>query len=104
MIIKSLIISGIIAILLIIIFAPIVPYRPIAVSNDRLANLIVDRSLLTKEHLDRIEHVLKYYDKRYWRISNKKLLINISLVFSKELLWNFTIKAEDNKWLIEHPL
>lgn len=57
---------------------------------------------LTKEHLDRLEHVLHYYGVKYRRISDLKLLLGGSI--DADTSWNFTTKANDMKWLKAHPV
>ena len=66
------------------------------------AGIIENPDSLMKEHLDRLEHVLRYYGVKYRRVSDLKLLLGGSIDAATS--WNFTSKANDVKWLIEHPV
>ncbi|RUO29724.1 hypothetical protein CWE12_07065 [Aliidiomarina sedimenti] len=69
---------------------------------DNREGFVEDPALLTKEHVDRVEHVLRFYDVEFDRVSDTRLLISSSI--DKDSLWNFTKKAEDSEWLENHPL
>ncbi|RUO29561.1 hypothetical protein [Aliidiomarina soli] len=69
---------------------------------DNREGIVEDPALLTKEHVDRVEHVLRFYDVEFDRVSDTRLLISSSI--DKDSLWNFTKKAEDSEWLENHPL
>jgi len=86
----------------IVFFIPIIPYSPIVSDLGREIKLVANNELITKDHLDRAEHVFKYYGENYWRVSSNTLFICIPLKLDKELIWNYTIKAEDPNWLKEH--
>jgi hypothetical protein len=92
-------------IVILVIMLPVFPYEPIIARHiGREIHLISDTSLHTPDHLDRIEHVLTYYDERYWRISSKQVYICLTLFLNRELAWNYTTKAEDSGWLRNHPV
>lgn len=68
-----------------------VPYVPI-VSVDSV--LTDTPKLLTPDHLDAVDHVLSYYGQKH-EFCGEKLYIEASLANDRDLLWNFTTKAED---------
>lgn len=51
--------------------------------------------MLTPGHLDRVEVVLKRYDEWYQRIDATHLRISRKLWRDRDLLWNYTTKAEN---------
>jgi hypothetical protein len=68
-------------------------------------NEIVDSpNLLTQEHLNNVELVLRYYRIGFQRISPVKLIILNGTQLDRDTLWNFTSKANDNQWLSTHPI
>lgn len=68
-------------------------------------NKIIDSpNLLTQEHLNDVEHVLRYYRIGFQRISPDKLIILNGMQLDRDTLWNFTSKANDNHWLSTHPI
>ncbi len=69
---------------------------------DSREGIVEDAGLLTKEHVDRVEHVLQFYDVEFHRVSETQLLIMTPI--DKDTLWNFTTKAEDDVWLKDHPI
>jgi len=72
-------------------------YRPLVFDGNKLN---YEEVLNTKEHYDRVEQVLRYYDIVFDRSGET------SLTFEKpielDLMWNFTSKAEDDEWLKAH--
>lgn len=69
---------------------------------DNREGIVEDATLLNKEHVDRVEHVLRFYKIEFHRASDTRLLISPSI--DKDSLWNITSKAEDSAWLEDHPL
>jgi hypothetical protein len=49
-------------------------YAPRKWSNR--VGIVENHASLTKEHLDRLEHVLRYYGVKYRRVSDMKLLLD----------------------------
>ena len=62
---------------------------------------IIDSSKSTKEHLKKVENVLKYYGVKY-KFSDGRLMIDSRVWGNKETMTNITAKAFDKKWLNEH--
>jgi len=73
-------------------------YIPIVFQQDHLMDV---PELLTQEHVKNVIHVLKYYDEK-WKIENGKLFVSNEI--DREILWNYTTKANDSIWLSEHLL
>lgn len=73
----------------------VVEYVPIV--SDGRQQLVQDRTLLTAAHLDRLEVILQSYGVAYKRADVNHLLIPRSLSNDRDLLWNYTSKAEDLK-------
>lgn len=64
-------------------------------------DIIESKKLLTAKHQENVIHVLEYF-KEKWKIKDGKLFVLRNI--DTELLWNYTIKANDSIWLIEHKL
>ncbi|MEN2413693.1 hypothetical protein [Flavobacterium mesophilum] len=73
-------------------------YIPIVFQQDHLMDV---PELLTQEHVKNVIHVLKYYDEK-WKIENGKLFVSNEI--DREILWNYTTKANDSIWLSENLL
>lgn len=56
---------------------------------------------LTPAHRENIKHVLNYYGHEFEE-KNGKLYIRENL--ESELIWNYTTKANDSDWLMNHLL
>ncbi len=54
---------------------------------------------LTNKHRANIQQVFRYYDVPF-KVQNGKILYKGEI--EKEVLWNFTIKANDTIWLNSH--
>jgi len=67
-------------------------YVPIV--TNRTMELVEDRSLLTAAHLDHVEVVLKNYGEFSERLGPTRLRISPWLAFDRDLLWNYTTKAQ----------
>jgi hypothetical protein len=78
-----------------------VTYIPIVHKGN---DLVADSTLITKEHLDNLEHVLTVYGLGYIRVSEKEIKIHRKLWKNRDYLWNMTTKANDRIWLKLHPL
>lgn len=63
--------------------------------------IIESKKLLTAKHQENVIHVLENY-KEKWKIKDGKLFVLRNI--NTELLWNYTSKANDSIWLIEHKL
>jgi hypothetical protein len=73
-------------------------YIPIVLSGDELVEV---PKMMTEKHRENIIHVLKYYGEN-WKMENGKLFIAGKI--DREILWNYTTKANDSKWLVEHRI
>lgn len=67
------------------------------VSSDN--GLIESKTLLTVEHQKNMIHVLESYHEK-WKIVEGKLFVSKNI--ENELLWNYTMKANDSIWMREH--
>lgn len=73
-------------------------YNPIVFQQNHLIDV---PELLTQEHVKNVIHVLKYYGEK-WTIEKGKLFVSNEI--DREILWNYTTKANDSIWLSEHLL
>jgi hypothetical protein len=73
-----------------------VEYIPIIFRQDKLVDA---PDLLSKAHIKNVIHVLKFHNEK-WKIYNGKLLVSRNI--DREILWNYTTKANDSVWLAEH--
>ena len=71
-------------------------YIPLVLENDEI---IEKPSLLNKNHKLNMIQVLSYNNED-WKFKDEKLLIKRSI--DRELLWNYTTKANDSVWLSTH--
>lgn len=70
------------------------PYIPIVLSDlTGRQGLVEDKTLLTPEHISAVQVVLNEYNQPYKMIDGE-LYIKPSLWRDRDLLWNFTSKAE----------
>ena len=60
-------------------------------------NLVKEEKLYTKEHYDKVEYVLNFYKIPYTRSGNVEIKFKKPL--DKELMWNYSTKAENKQWL-----
>ena len=67
----------------------------VPVLMDSRQQLVENPTILTPAHLDRVEAVLKGYGEWYHRVDATHLRISRKLSHDRELLWNYTMKAED---------
>ena len=72
-----------------------VPYRPVIRSQEEL---VVSDSASSPEHQENIKRVFDFYSVPY-REENGKILIPADVWQDRELMWNYTTKANDPKWL-----
>lgn len=80
-------------------------YVPIVLDNRK--GLVDVPSMRDKEHLDRVEKVLRYHRIEYQRIAPLKLRIHskqwcLGNDISRDTLWNMTSKANDPVWMEAH--
>ncbi|MEX0775851.1 MAG: hypothetical protein WD042_09085 [Phycisphaeraceae bacterium] len=73
------------------------PAEYVPVVMDGRQQLVENPALLTPEHLDRLEVVLKRYGEWYQRTDATHLRISRSLSRDRDLLWNYTTKSEDGQ-------
>ena len=73
-------------------------YIPLVFENDEI---IEKPSLLTENHKSKMIQVLNYHDEK-WKLQGEKLLVKRNI--DRELLWNYTTKANDSDWLRTHKV
>lgn len=75
--------------------------KPVILDNEKLIHTeIVDMPIDFNKN---IIQVLNYYGEEYhMEINTNKLMIKRKLFENKELLWNYTNKANDSLWLKNH--
>lgn len=73
-------------------------YIPLILEKEEI---IEKPSLLTENHKLKMIQVLNHYDEK-WKLEDKKLLVKRNI--DRELLWNYTTKANDSVWLISHKV
>ena len=71
-------------------------YSPVFLIDN---NLISIPDSLTEQHTRNIRYVFKYYDVDF-KILDNKVLYKADI--NKELMWNYTLKANDTEWLKLH--
>ena len=71
-------------------------YNPIFLIDGKM---IAIPDSLTEEHKKNIRYVFKYYNVDF-RIQDNKVFYKAHI--NKELMWNYTLKANDTKWLTSH--
>jgi hypothetical protein len=71
-------------------------YIPLVFAKDEI---IEKPSLLTERHKSKMIQVLNYYDEK-WKLEDEKLLIKGNI--DRNLLRNYTTKANDSDWLKTH--
>jgi hypothetical protein len=71
-------------------------YIPQVFDGDRLVEV---PKMMTEKHKKSVVKILKYYDED-WKIENGKLLVSKKI--DKQILWNYTTKANDTIWMSEH--
>jgi hypothetical protein len=76
-----------------------VVYEPLKLQTRAENKLVPAPELNTPDHLDRIKTVLNFYDAKWQTNSSGKLLVTRRLSNDEELLWNYTKKAEDPKFI-----
>jgi hypothetical protein len=54
---------------------------------------------LTEQHKKNIQHVFKYYGVPV-KVDGQRLLYKGDI--DKELMWNYTTKANDSEWIMSH--
>jgi len=77
-----------------------VEFRPVIRGKDAL--VYTEISSFPASFPDRFCKVLKYYRQDYKLDTDSTILITQTLMEDKELLWNYTNKANDEQWLRTH--
>ncbi len=75
-----------------------VELKPIVLENDQF---IEEPTLATPEFLEHIVTVLKHYDHKF-ELKEGKVFISEKLFDDKEIMYNYTKKAQDDHWLEKH--
>jgi len=76
-----------------------VMYEPLKLQSGPENKLVPAPELNTPDHLERLKTVLNFYDVKWQTNRSAKLLITRRLSNDEELLWNYTKKAEDPKFI-----
>jgi hypothetical protein len=76
-----------------------VSFKPIYQRGDRL---VFSEKPIPKELYENIKAVFKFYDVPYIESENDELLIPKNIWNDLDTMWNYTTKAGDLAWLIEH--
>lgn len=76
-----------------------VKYNPIVYKKGH--GLVEAPKLNTTEHKENIKFILTSYSEK-WKLKNDEVYIQRKLFNNKQLLWNFTSKANDPEFLKEH--
>jgi|GEM_PF-3347236 len=76
-----------------------VEYQPHYIERDKRT---FGDATLSPEERKNIIHVLKYYGEEYKITQAGKVLITRKLNSDWELVWNYTIKSNDQNWLDSH--
>jgi len=72
-------------------------FNPIVVSEDKF---VEDKNIETGFY-NNLEKVLRNYQIKYqWK--NNVIYVKKDIYKDKEMMWNFTQKARDKKWLLTH--
>jgi hypothetical protein len=74
-------------------------FKPIYQRDDRL---VFSEKPISKELYENIKAVFKFYDVPYIEDENDELLIPKNIWNDLDTMWNYTTKAGDLAWLIEH--
>lgn len=72
-------------------------YQPLVYTNHH--GLVQNKELFTETHRKNIIKVFEYYGV-YYEIKGTQIFVNSNL--NKELMWNYTTKANDSAWLATH--
>jgi len=72
-----------------------VPYRPVIRSQEEL---VVSDSAVNSEHRENIKRVFDFYSVPY-REEDGEILIPADVWQDREMIWNYTTKANDPEWL-----
>ncbi|MEM0963155.1 MAG: hypothetical protein AAGK21_11545 [Bacteroidota bacterium] len=75
------------------------PYQPHTKPSPN-APVAVEPALVTVDHFDRVEAVLAFYGVTATREGPTAIAVDTSI--SQELMWNYTSKAENRRWLRQH--
>ncbi len=61
--------------------------------------LYTTKDSLTEKHKKNIQHVFKYYGIPF-KVKGRSIFYKGHI--DKELIWNYTTKANDSEWIISH--
>lgn len=75
-----------------------VEYVPLQVKPETRQGYFLNDSLSNQEHFRKVVLVLDHYKERY-KIKDGKIFIPLRLHMDKDLLWNYTIKAENDQFI-----
>jgi hypothetical protein len=76
-----------------------VEYQPLKLQTGAQNKLVSAPELNTSGHVERVKAVLDFYGEKWQTDDSGKLLVTRKLSRDKELLWNYTNKAEDPQFV-----
>ncbi|MEM7724944.1 MAG: hypothetical protein AAF208_01065 [Cyanobacteria bacterium P01_A01_bin.45] len=76
-----------------------ISYRPIYRQKE---GLVISEAPISDQLKVNIKKVFKYYDVPYKEDNKGNILIPHKISANKELIWNYTTKANDPQWLKTH--
>ena len=74
-------------------------FKPVYVVNEKF---VVSEEPMTDEFLINIKSVFQFYKVKYEINNQNQVLIAQDLWEDRDLMWNYTSKANDPTWLKEH--
>lgn len=76
-----------------------VKFKPILFNGE---NFQIDNEHISNDYNQRIIKVFKYYKVNFRVDGDSTIWINKKVMKNKELIWNYTTKANDLEWLRNH--
>lgn len=74
-------------------------FKPVYVKN---GGYVIENKSLDTEFVKNIQIVFKFYSVQYKFSETGKLLVPPKLWQNKDLMWNYTTKANDPQWIQTH--
>lgn len=78
-----------------------VEFRPVVRSGDRL---VVSDAPMEPAFKTNLQQVLRFYNEAFTISEDGAILVPRSKWDDRDLMWNYTTKANDPAWLAEHPV
>ncbi|NJO21425.1 MAG: hypothetical protein HC838_17210 [Spirulinaceae cyanobacterium RM2_2_10] len=73
-----------------------VEFQPVKLQTGQQNKLVPAPELATPSYLERVKVVLEFYGEKYQTNANGSLLIQRKISRDRELLWNYSMKAQDS--------